>query len=199
MKTLVCFGDSFVEGEGDDLNIGGWVGRISARMGPHKGRGGDGWRIYNLGVSGDTINRAFYRVGEVVLREPNVVVFGCGTNDLTRYTENVWEGGAEYRACKRDTWDFWRLTLSALTRLCPKVLVYGRFDHDVIGRAKKDDSVALNAYIQELCAEFCAEYMASPVELGDPAYLSHGTHPNAKGYDVLAAAIEGKLKGVGWL
>ena len=33
MKTLVCIGDSLVEGEGDELALGGWVGRVAPEKG----------------------------------------------------------------------------------------------------------------------------------------------------------------------
>ncbi len=52
MATIVCIGDSIVEGEGDELGLSGWAGRIQHKMLKDSKVGEN--RVYNLGMGMET-------------------------------------------------------------------------------------------------------------------------------------------------
>jgi lysophospholipase L1-like esterase len=203
MKTIVCFGDSIVEGEGDDLNLGGWVGRLAAKLGPHRGKGFEGFRVYNLGIGGDTIVNIFHRLGEVVIRKPDIVILGCVGNDVLSYLKDTRHNFPEYKISKYQAERGWHDTLTILTKLCPHVLVYGFYEvpekEGGDRMIRYEDSLAHNAFIEKTCEQYGVCYMSAVVEIGQEGNVSHGSHPNAKGYDILTEAIHTKLTELGWL
>ncbi len=200
--SVICIGDSIVEGEDDELGQGGWVGRIGRRM-PNIER--YRVRLYNLGIGGDTICDIHARLGEVAVRMPDVVILGCGTNDIFQ-NMNPAENrtpAPEYRIAKFMAEKSWPYVLDVLKGLTPRVLVLGihprdeSFNDPSWGLITNADINSHNAYIKGLCAErhiahHTFRFLGSEADL--KKYYTDGTHFNAAGYDLYADEIYEKLK-----
>ena len=76
MRILI-FGDSITYGAWD-TELGGWANRLRIAFDKEN----QDWNIYNLGVSGDTINDVLKRFDvECQAREPEKLIFAIGIND----------------------------------------------------------------------------------------------------------------------
>lgn len=199
--TIACFGDSLVEGEGDEAKKGGWVGRL-AEMLPANTRPNK-CRVLNLGVGGDTIRDLEYRLGEVMLRNPDMVILGCATNDLTLITEPVHQAGVpERRTSYYLATKAWPHVLDVLSKTVPYVAVmqknhFERADGSthVITEA---DTIRWNKYIAKLCAERNIPFWEIKGMEQGKHYQPCG-HPNAAGYDVYAEQIYKYISQTSWL
>lgn len=185
----VCFfGDSFVNGTGDDEALG-WVGRLCAA----ERRAGADLTVYNLGVRRDTSADVLGRWrAEAGLRLPAAVlgrlVFSFGLNDLARD-----EAGASRIAPARTLANAAEI-LGEASALWPTLMVGPPPITDDAGR--NAEIVRLSADLGRLCADagvpfldltaFAVEHLAlwrAEAEAGD------GIHPNAKSYAALAGVV----------
>lgn len=211
MKTLVCIGDSLVEGEGDVLGLEGWVGRLRAMLKPanHPNYVPDyhEWgeierQVYNLGVGGDTIRDIDLRMGEVMARMPDVLVIGCATNDVVRYKE---ADGVHPHLPLYHRQHFWPIVLKNTKAICPRVLVtpgvYLERDFvDENGHGPlKADFVEHVAFIKDACAAAGVEFLAVPESFARDEWRSHDLHWNAEGYDQMAKLVYDKLNSLKWI
>ena len=80
MITIVCIGDSIVEGEGDEAGKSGWAGRLQERI--LKGSNVGGNRVYNLGMGMETSLDLLHRFfSEVLYRNPDVIILQASHGD----------------------------------------------------------------------------------------------------------------------
>ena len=196
MKTLVCIGDSLVEGEGDELSLGGWPGRVARAIAPNLGRNIDGWQVYNLGIGGHSVKDVEARLGEVLARNPDVVVLGCGAND-------VMGTDARGRAMLVDYQKVWERVLGKLKAVAPKVMVMFGFYAQTEAyadnwRAEYGSMYAEHEnFVMELCRRMDITFVQLSKDFAASDVLSDGLHYNAKGYDVVAQLVVEVLKDEG--
>jgi lysophospholipase L1-like esterase len=202
MKTLVCIGDSIVEGEGDTACRDGWVGRIRERLAYNAGRDAEGWQVYNLGIGGNTILDVKHRLGEVLVRNPDMILLGCGGNDIKRYLlpDGTYERALSDKQVKRN----WEESLNKLSRMAPKFAVLGGHNHTA---PKADETVIIRhkdnaehmAYVKDLCESKGITFIEPVHYAKTEGVFSHGSHPNAAGYDMYADHIYSKLQQLNWI
>lgn len=185
----VCFfGDSFVNGTGDDACLG-WVGRVCAAS---RARGHD-VTCYNLGIRRDTstdVLQRWRREAEARLppEHDGRLVFSFGANDCCpredggrmRVPQDLALANAHAILTKARAW---RPTLMVgPLPIC---------DRDVDARIAR-----LSAALVPLCASLGVPYLdvfadaaASPLWAREVA-AGDGAHPNGGGYAVIAAAVQ---------
>lgn len=202
MKRLVCIGDSYVAGQGDETSGDGWVGRLRRRLPHNDWRNDDAWQVYNLGIGGDTVRDVDARLGEALIRRPDVLIMGCGGNDIATYAE---ADGIHPKISGTFTVQGWERLLPKVTGMCERVLVFPAMylAHDVInehgaGYVKAALDVHLT-YISGLCEQHGIAFLGLSEAFVSPELLSDNTHWNAKGYDLLADAVYSKLKQLEWV
>jgi lysophospholipase L1-like esterase len=195
MKTIVCIGDSLVEGEGDASGLDGWVGRLR-----HKWQGDH--RVFNLGLGGDTIRDIGYRLGEMLVRGPHIVILGCATNDVSIYREPA---GEQPKLSDSHRLRYWPLVVEKIKSICPHLLVTpGMYlEKDYIGedggglrQTNFNDHVA---FIGRTAAQHGVEFLPLDAGFGKTELRAHGVHWNSAGYDKLSDLIFNKLTNLGWL
>jgi lysophospholipase L1-like esterase len=184
----ICFfGDSFVNGTGDDDALG-WVGRVVAKA---RGAGRD-VTAYNLGIRGNTSTDVTDRwKNEAELRLPAGVdgrlVFSFGANDC------VDAGDGRPRVARAVSLANAETILGAAHRWLPTLM---------IGPATIAGDDGANARIRALSAEYgelcmrigvpylalCELLSASPTWSAE-ALSGDGAHPNRGGYAIVADAV----------
>ncbi|HXO19834.1 MAG TPA: GDSL-type esterase/lipase family protein [Thermoanaerobaculia bacterium] len=159
-RSIVCFGDSITAG------VGAGPGRtypdfLAARLRRS---------VVNAGVSGDTAADGLARLSDVLAEDPWLVIVELGGNDLLRQVP-IEKTESDLRAIVE------RLLKA---RVLPVLVeVHGPFG----GRHR------------DLYERLGREYRTPIVEdvlsniLRDPALKSDEIHPNARGYEKLAAAV----------
>jgi lysophospholipase L1-like esterase len=184
----ICFwGDSFVNGTGDDDGLG-WVGRVVARA----RRAGRDVTAYNLGIRGNTSADVAARwKGEAELRlvpeHDGRLVFSFGANDGAP--------GVDGRP---------RVERAASLANAETILgaAHGWLPTLMIGPAPIADDRAANARLRalstgyaKLCQRIAVPYLdifelllASPTWI-EEARAGDGAHPNRGGYAIVAAAV----------
>ena len=189
MSIRVCFfGDSFVNGTGDDTGLG-WVGRICAA-----GRqSGVDLTCYNLGIRRDTsadIGSRWEREAQTRLppEHDGRLVFSFGANDCC-----LRDNGDDVRVPHDQTLANARVILEAARAWRP-TLMLGPLpvcDPDADQRI-----AALSAALAPICASLDVPYLAvfhhaagSAVWVGE-VMAGDGAHPNAGGYAIVADAIQ---------
>jgi lysophospholipase L1-like esterase len=185
----ICFfGDSFVNGTGDDDALG-WVGRLVARA----RQSGHDVTAYNLGIRRDTSADVAARWrSEARLRLPSDcdgrLVFAFGANDCL--SKGVDDGPRVGRA---ESLANAEAILDAAKRWLPTLM---------IGPAVVADDREANARICELSADYakvcervgvpyleiCHLLSASPTWTRE-ALAGDGAHPNRGGYAIVADAV----------
>jgi lysophospholipase L1-like esterase len=184
----VCFfGDSFVNGTGDDTCLG-WVGRVCAAS----RQSGLDLTCYNLGIRRDTSEdiRSRWR-HEAVARLPSIhdgrLVFSFGANDCCLSAD-----GSQPRVPHDHAVANAQEILSAAHSWRPTLMV-GPLP--VCNPAADVRIAALSAAFAPVCASLGVPYLevfhlaancsawAHEVASGD------GAHPNARGYTVISDAI----------
>jgi acyl-CoA thioesterase I len=185
----VCFfGDSFVNGTGDDDGLG-WVGRVVARA----RRGGCDVTAYNLGIRRDTSADVAARwKGEARLRVPTDsdgrLVFSFGANDCA---SNEIDGGP--RIGSAQSLALAESILTDASRWLPTLMMGPGIiacDREANARIR-----ALSSAYEELCARLAVPYLeigrllvASPA-WSEEALAGDGAHPNRNGYALVAEAF----------
>jgi acyl-CoA thioesterase-1 len=186
----VCFfGDSFVNGTGDDEGLG-WVGRIVARA---RGAGVD-VTAYNLGIRGHTsADLAARWMGEARLRvRPELdgrLVFSFGTNDCASS-----ETSGLPRVARGDALAHAEAILKAASDWLPTLMIG---PGGLAGYADANDRiVALSADLAALCQRLDVPYLEiCDLTLGSAVWAEEvragdGAHPNSRGYALLAEAVD---------
>ncbi|PWB93305.1 GDSL-type esterase/lipase family protein [Methylosinus sporium] len=188
----ICFfGDSLVNGTGDDDGLG-WVGRLVSR----ERRGGRDVTAYNLGVRRDTSADIAARWREEARRRlprdcDARLLFSFGANDC------IEEAGCA-RVPLEETLAHAQEILREAATLAP-VLMVGPFLPDV---ARID---RLCPQLQRLCAEQRIPYIethgfaAHCGVLLSEAAAGDGAHPNSGGYAALADFIGAAPQWRAWL
>lgn len=185
----VCFfGDSFVNGTGDDDGLG-WVGRVVAAA-RRQGRDVTG---YNLGIRGNTSADVAARwKGEAGLRLPpecdGRLVFSFGANDCASAT-----AGGGPRVGRAESIAHAEAILGAARRWLPTLMVgpaviAGETAANARIRARSSDYAALCARLDVPYLEICGLTSDSAVWSRE-ALAGDGAHPNRGGYAVIADAV----------
>jgi acyl-CoA thioesterase I len=184
----ICFfGDSFVNGTGDDACLG-WVGRACAAA-RHAGRD---VTYYNLGIRGDTtahVQQRWQREAEARLlaEHDGRLVFSFGANDCCAGAD-----GDGVRVASGHALANAEAVLKAACASRP-TLMMGPLP---VGDAATDRRIAaLSAGFATLCAGLAVPYLemfslvaASPVWSREIAQ-GDGAHPNTGGYAEVAEAF----------
>jgi acyl-CoA thioesterase-1 len=185
----ICFfGDSFVNGTGDDEGLG-WVGRVVAEA-RRCGRDVTG---YNLGIRRNTSAdvEARWR-GEAALRLPpecdGRLVFSFGTNDC------ISNGSDDRpRIARAESLKHTEAILGAAQRWLPTLMIGPGIVAD--DREANERIRSLSADYAELCEqidvpylEICELLLASPTWTQE-ALAGDGAHPNRGGYTIAARAV----------
>ncbi len=185
----VCFfGDSFVNGTGDDACLG-WVGRACAAV----RRNGVDLTCYNLGIRGDTsadIQRRWEHEARARLppEHDGRLVFSFGANDCCRCDD-----GSRVRVPLDQTLANARVILMSAVAWRPTLMVgpLPICDQETDGRI-----ATMSAALAPLCGSFGVPYLdvfhnaansaawVSEVAAGD------GAHPNAIGYAIVGDAFQ---------
>lgn len=184
----ICFfGDSMVNGTGDDACLG-WVGRAAAAA----RRGGCDLTLYNLGVRRDTSVdvRARWRA-EAEARLPpghdGRLVFSFGANDGCAADDGVGVRVPPARSLANA-----EAILTAASAWRP-TLVVGPFP--ICDPTVDRRTAALSAAFGDLCARLGVPYFAPfPLAAGSDIWAREvaagdGAHPNAGGYALVAEAF----------
>jgi len=186
----ICFfGDSFINGTGDDECLG-WVGRLCAM----ERKAGNDLTIYNLGVRGDTsadIRRRWRIEAEARLPQDcdGRLVFSFGFNDCARL-----DGCDRQRVSTDDTQGHSLAVFGAAASWRP-TLVIGPLP--VARDLDRNKRVAqLSDRMGELCDRLSIPYFDALAFVADhyeawreDADVGDGVHPNAGSYTALAAAV----------
>ena len=185
----ICFfGDSFVNGAGDDDGLG-WVGRVVAKA----RQAGRDLTAYNLGIRRDTSADVAARwLGEARLRLPHEhdgrLVFSFGTNDCMTNGED-----GSPRMTLADSIANARTILQAARDWLPTLMIGPASVAD--GADANERIGALSAEHASLCdssripyLEVCRLTLDSPV-WAQEALAGDGAHPNRGGYALLADAV----------
>ena len=184
----ICFfGDSMVNGTGDDACLG-WVGRAGAAA----RRGGCDLTLYNLGVRRDTSAdvRARWRA-EAEARLPpghdGRLVFSFGANDGC-----IADDGTGVRVPTAETLANANAILTPAIAWRPTLMV-GPFP--ICDSAVDRRTAALSAALGDLCDRLGVPYFAPfPLAAGSDIWAREvaagdGAHPNAGGYALVAEAF----------
>ena len=185
----VCFfGDSFVNGTGDDDGLG-WVGRVVASG----RRGGKDLTAYNLGIRRDTSADVAARwLQEARLRlsaeDDGGLVFSFGTNDCVSTDLDD-----RPRVTSAESLSNAKTILNAARDWLPTLMIG---PSSVAGEPDVNDRIgALSADYAKLCErlgipylEVCRLTLTSPMWV-EEALAGDGAHPNRGGYALLANAV----------
>jgi lysophospholipase L1-like esterase len=187
----VCFfGDSFVNGTGDDDGLG-WVGRVVARA----RQAGRDLTAYNLGIRRDTSADVAARwLQEARLRlsaeHGDHLVFSFGTNDCV--THDL-EGRP--RVTSAESLSNAETILTTAGDWLPTLMIG---PSSVAGETDVNDRIcALSADYAKLCNRLGVPYLeVGRLTLDSPvwrqeAIAGDGAHPNRGGYALLADAVSG--------
>lgn len=205
MVTIVCIGDSIVEGEGDASGEGGWAGRLQKKI--LKGSKVGEKRVYNLGMGMETSIDLLHRFfSEVLYRNPDIIILQAAHGD-SRFKLNH-AGEEEFEIGKGARTRMYHRLFDYLSRSGKKVLILGlnpvslnvKFKKAVPQRAAHIE--AHNRGLARLCEE-CDIPFLDPRDIFkghklDSLYVD-GLHPNSKGYELMFKAIYTKLKSLKYI
>lgn len=202
MTIIACLGDSITEGVGDSLGIG-WVGRLNAFL---QEKEPDEHTIYNLGISGDRIIGAMNRYfSEVLIRNPDLVLIGIGTNDCQR---NGADAPEELTTGKERLFYQWQKWEKHLCSDLHKTVIIGVLPSDdsfmpYIDSARpnawylKKDLEEYNNDLRDFCEvrdipfiDLWAKWNNRMIK----THLQDGLHPNDNGYDFMFEEIASFLE-----
>lgn len=205
MVTIVCIGDSIVEGEGDEAGKSGWAGRLSAKVLKSSKVGKN--RVYNLGMGMETSIDLLHRFySEVLYRNPDVIILQASHGD-SRSIFNL-AGEREFEIGKGARLRMYYRLFGYLSKSGKKVLILGlnpvcptkKPKHQTPQRAAHVESH--NKGLRALCKEYKLPFL-DPRDIFKGLKLENlyvdGLHPNAKGYDLMFKAIYNKLKGLKYI
>ncbi|MGE3769623.1 MAG: SGNH/GDSL hydrolase family protein [Bdellovibrionales bacterium] len=206
-KVITALGDSITNGYWDEEGYGGWFGRLQRQIvlaHPHE------FGFNNLGHDGDDTASVLQRLRtEVVTRPTDILLVASGINDLIRWEsrETPLEITAEARM------ETWQSLLKTAKDIAPRVAVLsilpvvdGRFPNDG-GEGRplyycNSDIEPYNAFLKRLCSDHDVAFVDIYPALANTAWPDHvydGTHPNARGHQVVADLVFRDLNKLGWL
>lgn len=160
-KSIVAFGDSLVAGYGAPDGQG-FVDDLSKQIGVP---------IANVGVSGNTTADGLARIGDAVAGKPDIVIVLLGGNDaLQNVPQAITEGNLD-------------AILAKLAAANTKIVLVG-----VQGALFNDPYASMYA---SLAKRYGTEYVPNVLSglLGHPDLMSDEVHPNAAGYQKVAARV----------
>ena len=195
--NIVCIGDSIVEGEGDELGLSGWAGRLQqkilkgAKVGEH--------RVYNLGMGMETSLDLMHRFfSEVLYRDPDVIIMQASHGDSRSMLNNAEE--EEFEIGKGARMRSYHKLFTYLAQSGKKVLILGlnpvsmnaKFKKAVPQRAQHIESH--NRGLEKLCEEYELPFLDLREDVReyeekflDSNYLSSG------GHKTIAKALAAKI------
>lgn len=205
MVSVVCIGDSIVEGEGDEAGLGGWVGRLHNFL--LKGSKVGENRVYNLGVGMETSLDLLHRFfSEVLYRNPDIIIFQGAHGDSRSTLNNA--GELEHEIGKGARMRVYHRLFDYLQRSGRKTLVLGlnpvsnepQFMKALPQREKHIESY--NKGLRRLCGEYELPFL-DPRDIFEDIDLAtvyaDGLHPNSKGYEIMYKAVLQKLRKLKYL
>ncbi len=199
MVKIVCIGDSIVEGEGDELGLGGWVGRLQHKILKNSKVGEN--RVYNLGMGMETSIDLLHRFfSEVLYRDPDIIIMQAAHGDSRSMLNDA--NKEEFEIGKGARLRSYKKLFTYLSQSNKKILILGlnlvlmneKFKKSIPERAKHIESH--NRGLKELCIEYKLPFLDprdifNDVKLED--FYVDDLHPNSKGYDLMFKSIYDKL------
>jgi lysophospholipase L1-like esterase len=164
-RTIVCLGDSITAGVGAGADEA-YPARLAARLATE---------VINAGVPGDTSEAGLARLDGVLARQPWLVIVELGGNDLLRQVPIE-----RTERAMRTLLD--RLIAARVVPLL--VEIHGPFG----GRYQNLFERLADDYDVPVVEDVLADVLA------DPALKSDQIHPNARGYEKLAAAVSEEVE-----
>lgn len=159
-RTIVCLGDSITAGVGAAPGAP-YPDLLAARLGKE---------VINAGVSGDTAEQGLARIGDVLAADPWLVIVELGGNDFLQQVPPE-RTEAALRSILR------RLIAARVVPVLVEFRVpFGSKYGEIYGRLAKEMKVPV---VEDTLHDI----------LLDPALKSDEIHPNAQGYERLAAAV----------
>jgi len=199
MVKIVCIGDSIVEGEGDELGLSGWTGRLQHKILENSKVGEN--RVYNLGMGMETSMDLLHRFfSEVLYRDPDIIIIQAAHGDSRSMLNNKNE--EEFEIGKGARLRSYNKLFTYLSNSKKKILILGlnpvsmnaKLRKSVPQRSKHIESH--NNGLKELCSKYKLPFL-DPREIFKEVKLENyyvdGLHPNSKGYDLMFKAIYDKL------
>jgi len=200
MVKIVCIGDSIVEGEGDELGLSGWAGRLQQKILKNSKIGAN--RVYNLGMGMETSLDLLHRFfSEVLYRNPDVIILQAAHGDSRSMLNNAKK--KEFEIGKKARLRVYHKLFTYLSQSKKNILILGlnplsmktKFKKALQQRAEHIESH--NRGLKKLCKEYNLPFLDprdifKDVRLED--YYVDGLHPNSKGYELMFKAIYHKLK-----
>jgi lysophospholipase L1-like esterase len=203
--NIVCIGDSNTYGHGDTGHTGGWPFYLGRSLGT---RYGNISKVFNLGIGGEKTADVVGRLGEASLRQPDLLIVAVGVNDARSWVNRPNLG-------PETSENGYRLEVAnLLTRaqsVCPRVLVLAPMEVDeqkiaavVTDGARWETSTVwrYSRILAELCQQADVAFLDLYTELSTAIappkrftdYLDDGLHPNAAGYQIVAALVEKRVE-----
>ena len=196
--TIVALGDSLTEGDGDNLEQGGYPGRLAGLVEAMR----PGTQVINLGKSGWTSQQLIAeQLPAAQAARPQIALVWIGSNDL-------WYGnGTDEEASDLANYTANITTILRTLRTGGAQVYIALLDDqskrpiarnpDAVGPFNADDLARMSRRVQAYNAVITAQaaaFGATTVDFyhttifTDPATLADdGNHPNATGYDQIAA------------
>lgn len=199
MVKIVCIGDSIVEGEGDELGLSGWAGRLQHKI--LKGSKVGENRVYNLGMGMETSIDLMHRFfSEVLYRNPDIIIMQAAHGDSRIGLNN--SQIKEFEIGKGARLRSYNKLFTTLSQIKKKILIIGLNPISFDTTSKKDSSQrskhieSHNRGLKKLCDQFKFPFL-DPRDIFKNVKLEEfyvdGIHPNSKGYELMFNAIYKKL------
>lgn len=158
---IVAFGDSLVSGVGSG-DTGGFVSLLESRINEP---------ILNLGIPGNTTEDARKRIGEVIKKNPRIVILLIGGNDRLKQVP--------IETTKQNL----RSIITELQKSGAITLVLG-----VKGNVLSD---RFSEEVELIADETGSAFVPDVLDgiFGEATLMSDGVHPNQKGYERIANKV----------
>lgn len=160
----------------------------------------------NFGISGDRTEHVLWRLehGNYDGLKPKLTVLMIGTNNTGHQGRSQKElDGAVYQCTAEQTAEGVKQIVETLKKKCPgmKILILGIFPRGADNNDKfRQQNVATNVMISKLADgstvffEDIGQKFLTPDGVLSKEIMPDLLHPNEKGYEIWAEAIEGKVK-----
>jgi lysophospholipase L1-like esterase len=201
IKNIVCIGDSNTYGHGEIF--GGWPKRLGGLL-EQQGFQVDG--IFNLGIGGNKTAEVTHRLGEALVRFPELLIVAVGVNDARSWVDapglrpETSEEGYKLDAAR---------LVAAAKKICPRVLVLIPFEVDeqkiaatIVDGARWEEAVVYrySRILVEACQAADVPYLDLHTELPQAVapkkvsdLLGDGLHPGAEGYQAIAQLVAARV------
>lgn len=200
LKNIVCIGDSNTYGHGEIF--GGWPKYLDGFL-EQQGVQIDG--IFNLGIGGNKTAEVTHRLGEALIRFPDLLIVAVGVNDARSWVDapglrpETSEEGYKLDAAR---------LVAAAKKICPRVLVLIPFEVDEQkiaatmedARLKADVVYRYSRILVEACQAADVPYLDLHTELPKAVapkrvsdLLWDGLHPDAEGHQAIAQLVAARV------